>query len=308
MANQTRTRPSRAQTDKPDTPVEAEPVESPTTDETPESDTPVEAPVEAPVVETDIPALPDDFTPNHPLVARALEMVTTAEEHKDDPTPIADFVAAADKLFNLPTGFAVAEALGTDIEAGVATYESFKTLVDTLRTSVETVNRQEGDELLGALVALAKVPMGGIEDESDKLAIPVLSARWAASAPKKGTSGSSGASRGDSDVPNLTFPDGSQMRIRYICGQCGKKFSTRKENLNSHRREIIKHMVRSHPAQNSPAKWEEGSESFKAVTSGFFALGCPDGAPGAKAAKRINPDERVDEVTRGGWRFVAEAA
>jgi hypothetical protein len=288
MATSTRTRRNQPETDTPDTPAEENALlSSPTTDDLPESDLLLVAGIEGQLL------LPADYEPNHPTVGALLDMVKWAEEHKDDPTPIADFVAAADKLFKLPNGFEVALKAP---EGASERFSAFKTDVDALREHVETVNREDGDNLADGLKALVKVPMGGITDEADKAAIPIIVARWFASAPK-GASGSGSGSRGESSIPALTYPNGDRLRVEFHCGSCKKKFSTRKDNLNSARREIIKHMVRAHPAQNKQEKWDEGTESYKAVTEGFFLTGLSNGKD------RASEDQLVDSIQRGEWTF-----
>ena len=307
----TRNRAPRPETDKPDTPAEApvedETTEAPATDESPETDTEAE-PTEPTEPETDKLVIPDDYTPSSPLVANLLEMTLAAEEHKDDPTPIADFVRKADELFQVPVGYALAERLeedGSDIEAAAGTFDAFKTLVTEVRKHAETVDRSVGDNLAKGLEALVNVPMGGVEDETDKSVLPIIIARWRQSAPKGSKSGSSGngSSNGQSDVPDLFYPDGRKLRIRYN-HSCGAKFSTGKDNLNSARREIIKHMVRSHPAQNSASKLAEGSDSYKAVTEGFRLTGA---STSRDKHDPLKEDEQVDQVTKDDWTFKREA-
>jgi hypothetical protein len=302
MPRSTRSNPNRPDgdnSDKPDIPVKPEPETDesvtadvePTTDSTPESDT--STTTDEPV----IPSLPDNWVADHPLVAEAAELVIAAEARKDDPTPITDFVAAADKMFNVDTGFAVVEALeagGISPQDAFATTEAFKALVDVAREARETVDREDGDNLLEALVKLVATPRGGIDSESDKTAIPILMARWRASAPKR-AAGTGTPRTGESDIAALTYPDGRKLRVKFRCGTCGKTFSTRKDNLNSARNECIKHS-RTHGANLS-----NGSQGFKEVTNGLFLTGL------TFEGKTAKPDDLVDQIDRGGWRFTREA-
>lgn len=303
MPSNTRSTRKGPETDIPDPEPEAdapetdESTEAPTVTETDSAPTTDEAPEPATTDEPEIPALPDNWVAEHPLVAEAHELVIQAEARKGDPTPITDFVAAADKLFGTDTGFAVVEALqeaGTDIEAALATTDAFRTIVDTLRDKREVVDRDDGNNLLDALVALVKTPRGGIESESDKVAIPILMARWRASAPKRAT-GTGTPRTGESDIPFLFYPNGKDLRVRYVCGTCGKKFSTRKDNLNSARNECIKHS-RTHGKNLA-----DGTTDYKEVTNGLYLTGLGDPSYKGKHAKE---DELVDQVDRGGWRFI----
>lgn len=298
MATNTRNRRNAPEPDAPaetDTEVVPDP-EVPVPDESPETDTEAEPTTD----ETDIPVLPADYVPNHPLVAEMLQAVIEAEAAKSEPTPISDFVAEADKLFKVPTGFATVEALikaEADVESSIATYDAFKSFVDILRGQVEVRDRSEGQDLVDALVALVKLPKGGITDEADKAAIPVLAARWEASRPK-GTSGTGSPRTGKSDIPFLRDVwETDKWRVRYECGTCKKTFSTGKDNLNSARNECIQHS-KTH-GQNKA----EGTNDHKELTEGLYRNGL--GNPTYKG-DHAKADELVDSIQRGGWRIYTE--
>lgn len=278
-----------AETDKSDVEPEAEP-EVPVSDESPETDT--EA---TPTEETDIPTLPADFTPTHPLVADLYEAVLAAEKAMKEPTPIRDFVDAADKMFATPTGFSIVAVLPeADIEANSSTFDAFKSFVDNLRPKVEVRDRADGDDLAVSLPALLRLPRGGIVAETDKQAIPILSARWAATAPK-GSKGTGSPRTGESDIPTLASVwETDNWRVKYECGTCKKTFSTRKDNLNSARNECIKHS-RTHGLNKS-----EGTNDYKELTEGLYRNGL--GNPTYKG-DHAKADELVDSIQRGGWRI-----
>src|SRR5262245_23780015 len=107
MPRSTRNNPQTPQRDKSDNPVEPA-TDSPETDEVvnpPESviesttDEVVESDAAPETDEPAIPALPDNWVADNPLVAHAYNLVIAGEAAKEAPTPLTDFVGNADKMF-----------------------------------------------------------------------------------------------------------------------------------------------------------------------------------------------------------------